>query len=400
MKLGLVFALFSSISLCCEINFNGSTLIEDVDSFSGQIEKVMGHKVCEDFTGITSGEELTKQIDVLVQNQTNEVWKIKNRHDMGGALNECSPNKESRALVLSFAGTGAFNPRAHSLMATLIKCDQVQGLPEWMKKHLYSKVLASLEKKKSSYTKWSGIERGILNKMISEPGLNQKAKNYDFAIFPSEESELIAAPEKISFSKLRDIASEVRDSKAGRPVGIGSALSCASNYFSKAKALGISPKLIVLSHSSGGRSAVKFLERLKAYVPHQKANLVMTIDPVKEAHHAIEEVASQYAGKARDKVLEYIPFVNSDENDGPVNVWTRKQPESLYKTSNSDRWINFYQNVDRHGLGASPKFGIHGSPVANADENQFIKGLTSKGHGDICFDEDVLKKMSAELINL
>tara|TARA_B100001971_G_scaffold213155_1_gene245598 strand:+ start:189652 stop:190860 length:1209 start_codon:yes stop_codon:yes gene_type:complete len=398
MKLVLFLIAFTFYSFSCEVNSIHSELLQHAQDFSNELSPSINEQICNEFSEIETDDELKKHINVLVQNQTNEIWKIKNRHDMGNALNECSPTKNSKGLVISFAGTGAFNPRTHSLMAKLIKCESIQSLPEWMKKHLYAKVLNSLKSKGSSYTKWSGIEKGIMSEMILNPELNKESRNLNFAIFPSEESELIADPDKINFSKLKDITKEMSKSYAGFPTGIKNALGCAVTYFSEAKELGIKPNLIVISHSSGGRSVVKFLEKLKLFLPEQDAELVMTIDPVKEAHHAIQEVASQYAGKVGDEILDYIPFVDID-NDKPVNVWTRKQPKTLYKTSNSVKWINFYQNVDSHGLGMAPKFGIHGSPIENADNNYFIKGLGNKAHGEICYDEEVINKMNKAILN-
>lgn len=399
MKLIIFFLLFILPIYACEADSINNQIVESTLSFSNSFVTPINDQICNEFNDVKNNDDFKKKIDVLVQNQTNEIWKIKNRHDMGNALNQCEPNQSSKALVLSFAGTGAYNPRTYSLMARLIKCEKIQSLPDWMKSQVYSKLLASLKKKKSSYTKWSGIEKGLFTELITNPELNKNAKDFNYAIFPSEESELIADPDKVSFSSLSELSKEMVKSYAGFPKGITNALACAMNYFAKAKELNINPKLIVLSHSSGTRSVVKFLEQLKTFVPNQNADLVITIDPVKEAHHAIQEVASQYAGKVGDEILDYIPFVEVD-NDKPVNVWTRKQPNSLYKTSNSERWISFYQNVDSHGLGMAPKFGIHGSPINQADHNYFIQGLGTKAHGEICYDEEVMKKMSHELIEL
>ena len=399
MKVLLLISFYLIKSFSCEAIPISSVITDNTSSFASDFNQVLDKQICKSFETVKTNDELKKQINTLVQNQTNKIWKVKDRHEMGIALNQCEPNKNSKALVLSFAGTGAYNPRTYSLMAELIKCDEIQALPSWMKKHLYSKVLNSLKSKKSNYTKWSGIEKGILSEMIINPELNGKAKTYDFAVFPSEESELIADPDKINFSKLKDITKEMSKSYASFPTGIKNALACAINYYKSAKEKYITPKLIVLSHSSGGRSVVKFLQKLKLLLTEQKADLVVTIDPVKEAHHAIQEVASQYAGKVGDELLDYIPFVDID-NDKPVNVWTRKQPKSLYKTNNSNKLINFYQNVDSHGLGMKPHFGIHGSPIENADNNYFIKGLAKKAHGEICYDQDVMYKITKEILKL
>jgi len=402
MKLSFLIILFVNSVFACDPQEPGNEMINSIAQFSSSLSYPIKVQSCTNFGDIKDNDALNKQVATMVQNQTNSIWKIKNRHKMGSALNECSPNKNSKALVITFAGTGAFNPRTYSLMADLIKCPEFQDLPDWMKASAYSKILQSLKDKKSSYTKWSGIEKGILSTFIKKPSLNKHAKDFDYAVFASEESEILADPQKISTSSFTELAKEMGKSVSGFPQGIKDALACAITYFKEAKSLNINPKLIVLSHSSGGRSSVKFHEKLKLFLPNKSSDLSITLDPVKEAHHAIQEVASQYAGKAGNHLIDYIPFVEVDKEElnKPVNVWTRKQPNSLYKTSNSERWINFYQNEDSNGLGMSPKFGIHGSPIHNSDKNIFIKDLGKKAHGSICYDDKVLNQIEKEVLIL
>lgn len=399
MKLLIFFILIKTNLFACETDTLVNLVDDNVSSFIDNSFNGVNAQICQNFKEITTEDAFDKEIKNLVQNQTNEIWNINNRHDMGQALNQCNPKHNSKALVLSFAGTGAYNPRTYSLMAKIIQCEEFQSLPTWMKSNVYFKLKTTLKNKGSAYTKWSGIEKGPLSTFIESSSLNQKARFFDYAIFPSEESEIIADPVKTSNYNLSELTKELYKSSAGFPKGISNALECTINYFSKAKEMGITPKLIVLSHSSGGRSVVKYMEKLKQFLPSQSADLVVTLDPVKEAQHAIQEVASQYAGKIEDELLDYIPFVETN-NDKPVNVWTRRQPNSLYKTSNSSRWINFYQNIDTHGLGMNTRFGIHGSPINNADSNYFIKGLGNKAHGEICYDEEVLKTFQQEVQNL
>lgn len=400
MKLVLIFSFISFQIFCCEINSLTNDIIENTSEFSTIFAAPIQNQICENFEGLTTNTELNKEINNLVQNQTNKIWNIKNRHKMGEALNQCDPERNSNALVITFAGTGSYNPRAHSLMAKLIKCEKFQSLPTWMKKAAYGKLLSSLKKKGSAYTKWSCVEKGPLSSFIENESLNNFAKDFDFAAFASEESELIADINNIKNYGIKELSEEVFKSVSGFPTGIFNALGCTISYFKKAQELGIEPKLIVMSHSSGGRASVKYLENLKLFLPNKKADLVLSIDPVKEAQHAIQEVASQYAGKVANELLDYIPFVDKDEKKAktPINVWTRRQPESLYKTSNSNRWINFYENVDTHGLELG--FGIRGSPIHNADSNQFITGLGSKAHGEICYDKKVKDKIEEEVLKL
>ena len=165
-------------------------------------------------------------------------------------------------------------------------------------------------------------------------------------------------------------------------------------------------KLIVLSHSSGGRSAIKYLEKLKELNDPRtskkpiNADLVFTIDPVREAHEAIAEALSQMAGNPIKKAFNFIPVI-PDVKVHPVYVWSREQRESLYKTSNTYRHINVYQKADQLGLKMKPQFGIHGSRIYGADLNL---NLTSKlgddGHGAINYQPEVLAKFRQEIENL
>lgn len=398
MKLFIIISLISfKVFSCPQVKFDQNS---SFTNFSQSFSALIDNQVCENLKNILDDTQYQDELKNLVQNQTNEIWDIKGRHNMGNALNQCNPDSSSKALVISFAGTGAYNPRTHLLMAKLIQCPNTQKLSKNLKDLTYYRLLQILKEKKSMYTKWSGLDQGAMTLFLSDPELNKKAKNFNFAIFASEESELIADPEKINTSSPATFYRDVIKSVAGFPAGILNALTCTMNYFKVAKELNIKPKLIIQSHSSGGRSVVKFLEHLKKYVPNQDADLVLTYDPVKEAHHAIGEVADQYAGKVSSEVLDYIPFYESEPHDKPVNVWSRKQPESLYKTSNTKRWVNFYQNEDNEGINFSIKFGIHGSPIIQADINRYIKDIGDKGHGDITYNGSVLKEVKSEIFKI
>jgi hypothetical protein len=390
----------STLLACITQSLYSDDIIYSLNEFSGSFNDVIDNQVCSNLKDIKDKDAYKKELKSLVQNQTNDIWKIKNRHKMGVALNQCEPNKESKALVISFSGTGAYNPRTHILMANLIQCQNTKEVPSWIRKYTYTYLKQILKDKGSAYTKWSGLDKGPLSLFLNDEELNQKARYFNFANFASEESEAIADPEKINSSSAGELYKDIIQSVSGFPTGIVNALVCTSSYFKKAKELNIKPKLIVQSHSSGGRSVVKYLEHLKEHAPKVEADLVLTIDPVKEAHHAIGEVADQYAGKVGTALIDFIPFVDPEPHDKPVNVWSRKQPKSLYKTSNTKKWINFYQNEDKNGIDLPVKFGIHGSPIHNADNNYFIKDVGRKGHGAITYDERVSSKIKKEVLAL
>ena len=375
----------------CNINDGSSTLeVDTAISLSKNINTLTNISICESFSKDSSYLELKAKLGIIVANQTNNVLQIKDRHEMGNALNACEPNKDSKAFVVSFAGTGAYNPRTHSLLARVIKCESFQNLPESFKKSAYDILFKELETKNSAFTKWSGIDKGIMSEFISDKELNTHAKSFDFAIFPSEESEIIADPENININTISDIDDELEASTFGFPKGISNAKDCLLKYAQKSKELNIHPKFIILSHSSGGRSAVKFLEQLKRN--KIEADLVLSIDPVIEAQHAIAEVADQYVGQAYDYLN---PFSKKNK---PVRVWSRKYPKKLYKT-NAKKWVNFYQKDDSHGIGMTPSFGIYGSPIIGG-ENHKIDNTGDSGHGKITYTEEVLRKMKENILNL
>lgn len=367
------------------------------ESFGEDLSKTNQYLLCQGLSSITDKDGFEKHLEAMIIEQQNKVSTAINRHEAGSTLNQCDFEHNSNALVISFAGTGAYNPISHAVLTELIQCENFQKLGPEMKKKTYNLIYGQL--KGSSYAKWSGIDAGPMQLFLNDEKVNEKVKNYQFASFPSEESELISDPEKISLNSLKKIPEEVAYSKASSPQGIQNAVDCIQKYFSQAKAKGITPKLIVMSHSSGGRSVVKFLEQLKKSPFQNKAHLVFTIDPVKEAHHAIQEVIEQVPKNSAVGLLNKIPKVKIKNT--PVNVWTRKQPSSLYKTGNADRWINFYQQVDTEGIGMALKFGIHGSPIEDADENIFInKGLGIKGHGEITYHDKTLEKIKDEVLGL
>lgn len=366
-------------------------------SFSEDLTKTSQYLLCQGLSSVTDKGGFEKHLKAMITEQQNKISASSNRHEAGTTLNQCDVDQNSKALVISFAGTGAYNPISHAVLTELIQCEHFQKLAPEIKKSTYNLIYGQL--KTSDYAKWSGIDAGPMQLFLNDEKVNEESRRYQFASFPSEESELISDPDKISLKSLKKIPEEIAYSKASFPQGIQNALDCVQKYYSQAKAKGIKPKLIVMSHSSGGRSVVKFLEQLKKSPFQKRAHLVLSIDPVKEAHHAIQEVLEQVPQNTAVGLINKIPKVKIKNT--PVNVWTRNQPSSLYKPGNADRWINFYQQEDTEGIGMPIKFGIHGSPIAGADENIFIKkGLGAKGHGEITYHDKTLEKIKDEVLGL
>ena len=366
------------------------------------IAHILTKTICETTKSINTQAELDEVIKMMLMNQSLNLANISNdRHKIAEHLNDCSPEKDSKALVINFAGTGAFNPRGFDLMTDFMSCFAENKLSEKLNTNVFMTIATIQRKYQPQNYKWSGIEAGPLNLFGSDPYLKKNAKFMDFATFASEESELIADPQKLGWKQLSKIPEEIEKSNAGNPKGISMAIVCIKKYLTAAKKLAIKPKIIVLTHSSGGRSAVKFAENLKSIInpltnkKDHKIDLVFSMDPVKEAHEAIKEVSTQYAGKAFDRIADYIPFV--DTEDKAINVWARKQPLSLYRPTNTSRWVNVYQNKDTEGLKGPIKFGIHGSPVENANNLFITKSIYSDGHGAITTHSETTKLFIQEI---
>lgn len=355
-------------------------------------------EICKQLDGVRDSAALKNVIAKIINNQSKFIKSGHTRHNIGNALNQCSPTKNSEGLVISFAGTGAFNPRSFHVMRELIQCNSHQNIPSNIRKLTYKYVLDGLKAKKSHYTNWSGVDKGILGSILKENDLLEIGKNLDYAVFPSEESELLANIKSLSFEKLKNILEEMKRSTSGYSVGITNALLCATQYLKEAKKLKIEPKLMIFTHSSGARSAVKFLEKLKLY-SNKKFDLVYTMDPVIEAHEAILSILPALASKYAQKIIDYLTPVEISAT--AVKIWTSKKSKSLYKTNNSVRWVSTYQNKDTNGLGMTPEFGICGSPIENADKNLFLKtGLGASAHGEITYHKDSVELLRNELLKL
>jgi hypothetical protein len=372
---------------------------EQLSELGDSITSRLQEQLCLDSANISDRESFEDHIQQLIIAKKSQIGATADRHLIGRQLNQCSPENNSNGLVISFSGTGSYNPISHSLMADLIRCEHLQKVDPETRRRAYSLIYRNLKSSSSPANKWSGIEQGPMGSFLDDPALNAHFQNFHFASFPSEESEFIADPAEISLDKIRQLPHEVAYSRAALPLGIQNAFDCTIRYFSEARRQGITPKLIVQSHSSGGRSVVKFLEHLKSSPLSIEADLVITLDPVKEAHHAIQEVLEQLPENSLRSVINRIPKVSLPVT--PVMVWSRSQPQSLYKTSNTRRWINFYQQVDTEGIGMPVKFGIYGSPIHNADGNHPIRtGLSSKAHGEITYHQDVLNTIKSELLDV
>ena len=294
----------------------------------------------QDFTGETIPQLQSPHIN-NVQELDSHIIKLlatqkyagnTNRLVLNRNLNQCRPSKIGSALIIAFSGTGSYQPRLPILMDQVCKSLGNSIKPELLKK-IHYRVHTKFHKDNQDLSnKWSGLLAGPMNFLCNNPNL--LPHSYDWYSFPSGRTELLDDPANPSLKEFIKLPREIKDSFNSSPAGIQNAVQCTRKFFNDENSDKDLTKLIVLSHSSGGRSAVKYLEKLKdVYNPHTgkktiKADLVFTIDPVREAHEAIGEALSQIAANPIKKVYNFLPVV-PDVKVHPVTIWSRPQKESV-----------------------------------------------------------------------
>lgn len=314
-------------------------------------------------------------------------------------------------VILAFEGTGAFHPRCAPIMQEAAAILAAQGLhSEAGQSAIQAQVSESLSKREGKAMNWSGLAVGPLSGLLDDSEL---AKHTQWLSFPSEEFEALASQDAYKHTSLSQILTEAVLSTEGETPGINQALTALREIQAQALAQGKNPRFAIVTHSSGGRSAVKFLEKAKPIKDLTgqalKLPLVITIDPVREAHEALLEAGKELLNKGTEHNLnrlrawanDSIPFADFEQKTVyPPLVRHTSQPESLYKPGNTGKFLNFYQLKDTEGLKMkNPSFGIQGSPVAGA-VNQEIHGVGSAGHGEIAYHPQVVKTFVQELQNL
>ncbi len=378
------------------------------------------------------------QVKAAVEKATNQNYNQVNqafhedRHELNQRLQLQDPSKPRSqenltryngedVVVISFEGTGAFEPRRLQIMQETAADLNSQGLKS---DDLFGPTTAAIEGKKGKEANWSGLNKGVHTEILKDKELQERTR---ILSFPSEESELFRGEEvKKSWGKsyvidsLKDgknpitkIRSEIEKSYSGNTPGIDNALIAMRDIQAQAKAMGKSPKFVVIGHSSGGRSMVKFLEKAKSLKDENgnavKFELALSIDPVREAHEAALEGLGKLANGFTDKWIvkgtlhnlnRLIPFGNPIPvpKSAVPTIGFMSQPGSLYAPSNvkPGKYLSFHQKADTEGLGMG--FGIYGSRVKGAINKQVFyqdkektEPLGAQGHGGISYSYTVKK---------
>jgi hypothetical protein len=374
-------------------------------------------------------EQVAKAVSAAVQENYRQVppRANENRHELNQRLQLTDPSRPhgpanpihydgSEVVVISFEGTGAFEPRRLEIMEQAAANLKEKGLQS---DALFAPATEGIEDKTGKKANWSGLNAGVHSAILEDRELQEKTQ---ILSFPSEESELFRGSEvmdsrgasylidaaKDNQSVKEKLSSEILGSLKGNTPGIDNAVVAMRDILAQAKAQGKTPKFVVVGHSSGGRSMVKFLEKVKDLKgpdgQNMKFDLAISIDPVREAHEAALEGARELLNKGTEhnvnRLIKGANFLNPfgsipEKKVYPPVVGYHSQPESLYAPGNvaPGKYLSFYQRADTEGLGMG--FGIHGSPVAGAKNTQVFnnaygKPLGKQGHGEITYSPPVV----------
>ena len=298
----------------------------------------------------------------------------------------------SDVVVIAFEGTGGYHPRKAHLAQAAAAHLREQGLRvDGSNGSLTAAVSRALDRVENRDTGWSGLSRGPLESLLREPELASRTQWFSFA---SEEVEALSGMEAFMGARWPEILRDSVDIYTGETPGIENALRALTEIQRQANELGKKPKIVLVSHSSGGRSMVKFLEKAKSVTDETGRPIVfpaaLTIDPVREAHEAFFEGGRELTLRGTEHNLNRVrkAFGARPHSVSHPLIRHRSQPESLYRPSNVGSLLNFYQTQDTEGLKIRPEVGIHGSPVSGA-ENLQITDVGTGGHGEIAIHPEI-----------
>jgi hypothetical protein len=366
---------------------------------------------------LPSDKEMAAQAEAQVRESLRKVPETpgRSRHAINALVQSQKPGEPatqtvkahydgSPVVVIAFEGTGGFDARRPALMQSLGRELQAQGHDTTDSRFRPAQLLdKALQKVRGRDAHWSGLASGPLQEIVKDPELNN---NIQWLSFPSEEVELLSDAEAYKDIDALQLVGDIKRSTSGTSRGIDDAVARVTEIAREAQKQGKSPKFVLVTHSSGGRSAVKFAEKLgKLRNPSTgepfQIEKALTIDPVREAHEAFleagREVINKKTEQAWNKVRTALGF--RPKKVYPPNIGSRHQPGSLYRPQNVNQWVNFYQRTDTEGLKMAIEFGIHGSPIRGA-ENHEIKDTSTDGHGAIAYHSRVLDRMTSELRDL
>lgn len=318
------------------------------------------------------------------------------RHDLNRRLQADYHGAE--LVVFAFEGTAEYEPRMNVVMQQAAKALRTQGLStQGSEMTLQYATYKGLSQAMGHNPNWSGLLTGPLESLLQDPELEAKTQWFSF---PSEEYEALSRITTLQAIPLQQIFSLIL--AASHTPGIDQALATLRKVQTQARSQGKAIQMVIVTHSSGIRSALKFIELADQHVP-----LLVSIDPVPEAQLALGEVYRQVqrhmTEQALNQVISWLDVL-------PLTDLPRLQlhppllrqgllPDSLVKPAHVSSLINFYQQQDTQGLRMQPQFGIHGSPIAGAD-NYKIHTVGTRGHSEISYAPEVCRAFVDQLKQL
>jgi hypothetical protein len=329
------------------------------------------------------------------------------RHKLRERLHPPRPTPGVETLIVAFEGTGAFEPRLAPMVMRAYRDLGSPAVPDG--DDLVKAALGEIARAEGRETKWSALMAGPLPALLEAPALTG---GFDWASFPSEESDLLVGLDGITKENLGRLDEDIRRSRAGLPTGVVDATAWVRSYLAAWPEGTRPPRLVVLAHSSGTRSAVKTLEELKGPTKAHprgvriEADLAFSIDPVRAAHEALKELLPQMLGQGAHYNVRKVPafdwLLDRVGAPDPVlpRVWHRDHPDHLYKPGNVKRWVSVFQLDDTLGMKLPPHHGIQGSTLRGADHEEHVRGLGDDGHGAIGYHERTLELWREELQTL
>ena len=384
--------------------------------FASPVDGVLLSPQALALTGLPGDQQLQKHAEILVKRSLRKVPHGSNRHITNARVQSQKPGDGparkrvnahydgSPVVVIAFEGTGSFDARRPAVMQEMGRELQSKGHdttdPRFQPDRLVDDALTKVRGKGAN---WSGLSTGPLNEIVRDPELNNGVQ---WLSFPSEEAEILSDKEAYKDLDPLRLIRDIKRSSSGTSQGIDAALRRVQEIAGAAKKQGKSPKFVLMSHSSGGRSAVKFAEKLKrlrnpATGQNYQVDLALTIDPVIEAHEVILDAGREVLNKKTEQLGNSLrDFLGlAKKKVYPPNIGSSRKPGVLFRPENVKEWINFYQRTDTEGLKMPIRFGIHGNPVVGA-VNTEITDTKTDGHGAIAYHPQVLRRVKSALREL
>jgi hypothetical protein len=298
----------------------------------------------------------------------------------------------SELVVIAFEGTGGYHPRKAQIVQDAAAKLREQDLRVDGTSGSLSRMVANaLDERDGVSSGWSGLARGPLEQLIRDPKQSSRTQWFSFA---SEEVEALSGFDAFQRARLSEVLVDSLEIYMGETPGIENALRAIREIRSQAAESGKNPQFLLVSHSSGGRSMVKFLEKAKSITEDSGKPMIfpsaLTIDPVRGAHEAFFEGSKELLNKGTEHNFNKLrtTFGFSPKEVYPPLIRHRDQPESLYRPSNLKYLLNYFQVQDTEGLKVSPLVGIQGSRMKDA-VNLEIADVGTGGHGEIAVHQDV-----------